>query len=146
MKNSIIEDYKQHKREAKAFYNTIGRIWSPTLKDYIVFNSAGFRHLVWKGHERRPHIHQIKRFALLPYASKAIMDSSARPERRKKKEYSDAKRSEKNTKAVDTRFWAFRTIVEEKSIRVIVRQRGNGQKHFFSIFEEEKRQQKMAHE
>ena len=36
------------------------------------------------------------------------------------------------------RFWAFSTSANERTIRVIVRQANNGDKHFFSIFEEEK--------
>jgi hypothetical protein len=39
----------------KAFYRSIGRVWSPQIDDHIMFNNIGFRHLIWKGRRRRSY-------------------------------------------------------------------------------------------
>ena len=51
---SAIEDsYEEAKRRAKLFYQGIGRVWCPALKDYIAFDERGFRHLIQKGRRFR---------------------------------------------------------------------------------------------
>jgi hypothetical protein len=125
MENPIRSDYEKAKKEARKEYDTIGRVWSPGLRDYVSFNSVGFWHLMRKGRKRRPHIHQMLRFALISDAKEIITSPSFQISRRKKMEHGRP-----------VFFWAFHAIVGEKNVRVIVRKIGNSHKHFLSAFEE----------
>jgi hypothetical protein len=121
------DDYEKAKKEARETYDKIGRVWSPAFNDYVSFNNIGFWHLIRKGNRRRPHAHQIKRFALISCAKEIISNSATSLSEREHME--DGRH---------LRFWAFRGALDKRSIRVIVRQAGNSRKHFFSVFEEDK--------
>jgi hypothetical protein len=127
------------KNEAREIYNKIGRVWSPTLNDHVSFESTGFRHLMWKGGERRPYTQQVRRLSLIVSATEIISNPKSRVIKREEARYSPIKRD--GVEVVikkQVRFWAFHAKIESKKIRVIVRQINNGNKHFFSVFEEEK--------
>jgi hypothetical protein len=131
------------KKEARKIYNKIGRVWCPALNDYVSFNSVGFRHLIWKGKEYRSPRQQHKRLALLSYAPAIILNAKTPDTRRVKMEYTKIKwRHEKKTILSNVTFWAFKAEADGKPVRIIVRQIGNGHKHFFSVFQE--RKQKTA--
>jgi len=148
MENPITkEDYEEARKKAKRLYKKVGRVWSPALNDYIAFNSTGFRHLVWKGSERRPHSQQLSRFSLLPKVSDILADPDIKTVFRTKKEYSVIKwRGKKKVVVSEAKFWAFAKEIDEKSIRAVIRQVGKGQKHFLSVFEEKKNKQKTTPE
>jgi hypothetical protein len=138
--------YKKAKARAKNFYGKVGRLWSPALRDYVGFNSMGFRHLIWKGRERRPQSQQIARFSLLPLAVETIVDPNIKISFGKKREYTFSKWQREKRKIIsEAKFWALHKKKGNKFIRVIVRQVGEGKKHFFSVFYEGKtKKQKTA--
>jgi hypothetical protein len=111
--------YEEAKRKAKEFYMDIDRVWCPPLCDFVVFNSIGFRHLMWNV-APRPKSEQKRRFALLVHLKKILSasDASVFYEQRK-----------------GIHFWIFNDKHSDKLIRVIVRQIDGRQKHFFSVFE-----------
>jgi hypothetical protein len=126
-------------KEAREDYNKIGRIWSVALNDYISFNNVGFQHLIRKGKAPRSPRQQIKRLTLIPYATEVILKPSQPVTLREEEKYSPIKRDGIEMMInTHVRFWAFHANIENKNIRVIVRQINNGHKHFFSIFEEDK--------
>lgn len=128
-------NHKELKRLAKISYDTVGSVESHHLKSKIVFNSVGFRHLVWQGKTPRRRREQIRRFALLPYAAGIIKNPIGKIEYRTGEELSKTKWHHKkmNGKSV-AQFWGFVGKVDGKRVKVIVRQVGKGEKHFFSIF------------
>ncbi len=109
--------------EVRRFYREIGRVWCPILDGDVNFNRSGFHHLLTRYGMRRPRSQQRKRVALLVYTKEIIEN----PEVKCSKE-------ERIVDGMVTRFWG---LVEKKDnllIKVVVRQVGNGSKHFFSIY------------
>jgi hypothetical protein len=88
----------------------------------IYFNSAGFTHLEKKHGKWRSHAEQMERFSLLAHAPAVISNPSV------KIVYSS------QMKTLSAHFWALTTTINKKRIRVIIRQIGNGRKHFFQYF------------
>lgn len=122
MKNLSNEHYEVARRKAKEYYAAIGRVWCPSLSEYIVFTKVGFRHLIWKGRSARPKNEQRRRFALLRYAKRIIKNKNAYIAYRSKGHM---------------QFWAFIEKYDSELITVIIRQFGEEEKHFFSIFKKE---------
>lgn len=125
MENPIYDDgYEAIKREAKKAYDKIDRVWCPALNDYVAFRKAGFRHLIWKGPAPRLKSEQKRRFTLLPYVEKILQNPNN----------SVIYKSEG-----DAKFWGFTDRQNERIIRVVLRQIGEGEKHFFSVFEDKQK-------
>ena len=120
MENPARENsYEEAKKKAKELYGDIGRIWCPTLGDYVAFNKMGFQHLMRKGRALRPKGERKHRFRLLPYA-KIILENQA---------MSPVVRQEQSAT-----FWSFSAKQGRRTVTLIVRQIHGGKKHFFSIF------------
>ena len=116
---AFLSEYEKEKREAREFYNRIGRVWCPALNDYVVFNRVGFRHLIRKNALPRARNEQRRRFALLPKSAFILTDPFMIAAHRKEGRFN---------------FWAFTKEHNNRKIKVIIRQIGERQKHFFSIF------------
>jgi len=128
MEDSTTEDsYEAAKKKAKGLYSKIGRVWCPALNDYVVFNSEGFRHLIWKEGKHRFKSEQKRRFALISCAEEILKNENANLSYRE------------TNNAVRVRFWAFTEKRDDKAIKLIVRQQDGGRKHFLSIFETNKK-------
>ncbi len=125
MKNPIYDsDYEAVKKEAKEFYDKIGRVWCPAFNDYVAFRKAGFRHLSWKGGVFRFKGEQRRRFAVLPSAVDILQKKNSEPVYKKEG---------------NAEFWAFTGQQDEATVRVIIRQINGGEKHFFSAFQEKQK-------
>jgi len=111
--------YKTAKKRAKDLCAESGRVWCDALNDDIGFNNLGLKHLVRKRGILRPKREQKRRFALLPHAKRMLKDKNIPVVH------------EKNN---NTQFWIFTEKKRGKKVTLIVRQVGNGKKHFFSIF------------
>jgi len=116
--------YRASRRQAEAFYKTLMSTSSPRLGGaYVVFNNIGFRHLIRKAKVRSKK-EQTKRFSLLSEVPEILKDANA----------NISYRSEfRNGKSIH--YWAFSKEKEGREIRVVVRQVGNGIKHFYSVME-----------
>lgn len=125
MGNPIIQEknYREIKRRAKALYSTIKNVWCPALSELITFNSLGFKHLAQKGRKFRPISEQIRRFTLLKYVESILTGNKASVFHESKVIHE---------KRVD--FWKFTEKRDELIIKVVIRQVGNGKKHFWSIY------------
>lgn len=97
---------------------------SPHFGDgYVTFNNIGFRHLIRKAKVRSKK-EQMKRFGLL----------SAAPEILKNPKATISYRTDfKENRLIQ--YWAFNGEKDGLKIKVIVRQVGNGVKHFYSVME-----------
>lgn len=135
--------YGHAKRSAKEYYSQIREVYCPKLRDIVIFNSSGFRHLEWKGNKQRTRKMQIERFSLLPCARRILSNPYVKKKYRQRRQvYKINRRGKKFTAIANVHFWALSGVINAKNIKVIVRQIGNGKKHFFSIFE--KKKQKSA--
>ncbi len=119
------EIYDRRKQEAKERYMQVGRVWCPALDTHVSFNRIGFKHLIRKHSERRTKKEQIRRFSLLAYAGSTLTAKNIHMIYRQKDER--------------MRFWAFLGEFDGVAIKLIVRQIGDKQKHFFSIFHDKQK-------
>jgi hypothetical protein len=123
MDDPIVENnFEKARREAREFYKKIPKtgVWCPLLHDYVVFNRFGLRHLFQSGRHRRSLADQKRRFSLLKFAPEIIADSCAKliP----------------GDDTPEAKFWHIEGLRDRKTITVVVRQIGNGNKHFFSVY------------
>ncbi len=107
--------------DSKKWYSKIDKAWCPLLNEYVTFNNIGFRHLMRKGRKPRPRRDQERRLRLLPLARGIVENSRA------------TLLHNNETAGKRTKFWAIVESDKEK-VTVIIRQVGNGKKHFFSIY------------
>lgn len=118
-----MDDWKEIARVA---YKKIGEIGCPTFPgEKIVFNAKGFSHLMYQGSSKekaRPEKESQTRVALVERAVK-LLEMMPLPQEESVYEF-EGKRYY---------YWAFEAVVEEKRIKVVVRQCGNGKKHFWSV-------------
>jgi hypothetical protein len=118
--------HKEIIRSAKESYKNIGTVWSPTLKDHIIFNNIGFTHLLRKNGALRTKSEQKRRLRLIADLVEIITNPDAYVIYNKKP-------------GVD--FWKFTYYKDETIIKVIIRQFEGGNKHFLSVYS---RKQKSA--
>ena len=136
----IEESYEEAKRRAKELYQKIGTVWCPALNQCISFNRVGFQHLLQKERRFLPKSEQLRRFALLPYAKDIVGDyrgSIIYEERKIMRNREADGKIELTTSTM--RFWAFTDKRDGEKMRLVIRQVDGGKKHFFSIFQENKK-------
>lgn len=112
------------KRKAKAIFAKNKEISCPTFpKEKITFNSKGLEHLFYKGSRKARKPKQSKiRIDLLPSALVLLKKLPVFQEERIL-----------SHKGQTIHYWAFEGVIEERRIKVIVRQVGKGKKHFWSV-------------
>jgi hypothetical protein len=138
MQNPIVQSgsYKEAEKKAKEFYLSIDKVWCPILADYIIFNRAGFEHLIGKRSVLRPKSERKRRFMLLQYTESILSDSAVQFEYEERRISHTTKiNGERVTVTSKAHFWRFYAERDEKLIKLVIRQIENHQKHFFSIFE-----------
>jgi hypothetical protein len=112
-------------RRAEKFYKTLMSTQSSHFNDgWVVFNNIGFRHLIRKA-KVRTRKEQMKRFALLYEAPEVLRDPNATVV---------SYRIDEN-KNLPVQYWAIQREKNGAKIKVIVRQVGNGKKHFYSVMD-----------
>lgn len=98
---------------------------SPAIENSVVrFNAIGFKHLIRKAKRRTP-AEQISRFKLIKYAPIIVSDPDV----------DVTYRQNIRTDGRIVRYWGLNKSIDNKRLRVVVRQIGNGMKHFYSIME-----------
>ena len=127
--------YEKAKQQAKQLYSKIGRIKSPALGDeYVFFTSAGFDHILRKGRIPRTRNEQKRRFTLLPYVESIVKNPTAKIVYRKTEVKEKANRHGENVLIESVaHFWTFIEKFDDCTIKVVVRQLENKNKHFFSV-------------
>lgn len=120
------DDFKEFIKNAKTEYKKIGHVECPAFRgERVYFTKDGFTHLLRKGSDIRPDKEQLRRLKLLPHAASILRGSK----------YAHSQK----LNIVDdcpAYFWTFSKTINSIPIRVVVRQLGNGRKHFFSIMDE----------
>ncbi len=127
--------YEKSKKKAKGIYSKIGHIRCPALNnEYISFSRIGFNHLIRKGRIPRTRNEQKRRFVLLPYVEEIIKNSKALIlYRRKIVKYKANRHGKKILIESEADFWIFIKKIKSCTVKVVVRQLGNGNKHFLSV-------------
>lgn len=120
-------DNKNFKKQAKDFFKKTKSVKCPAFPgEEIIFNSKGLSHLFYKGSRKiasRPSREAETRVWLL---SRAVKVLKLMPLAQEENMFVT-----KNGKRI--RYWDFEAVVDDRRIKVIVRQIGNGKKHFWSV-------------
>ncbi|MBU2635157.1 hypothetical protein KJ841_01620 [Patescibacteria group bacterium] len=131
-----ISNYQIIRKNAYNFYRKIGRIRCPALNnEFVHFNAEGFNHLIYKRkRSERNKNDQIMKFKLLPKAKHIIEISTTYQEYDESLTEIDRKKFKKKVReTVIVNYWGFIAIIKNYRVKVIIRQIGNGQKHFWSV-------------
>jgi hypothetical protein len=119
------ESHSKLIKNAKEKYEQIGYLKCPAFSnEKVYFNKHGFNHLLRKGKTARSLEQQNRRIVLLDSVKEIIMNAS---------KYSEYKLS--NDREPPAQFWSFIKSNSSEFVKVIVRQIGNGNKHFFSVMD-----------
>jgi len=117
------EKYRLLKSIAVRNYEKIGQIYCPYFHESVHFNSIGIEHILFRHRDnRRPERDQYPRLKVL-YLAPAIISLSHTLQ-------SYGVRIENNTMV---RYYVFSALLNTRTTIVVVRQVGNGSKHFFSL-------------
>ena len=114
---------KTYKNQIREIFLKNTTVHCPALGEKIVFNAKGINHLIYKSNRsRRDKERILTNIRLLPRAIDLLSRATFW--------------QEEDSYTKDTivyTFWAFEAVVDGRRIKVIVRQIGNGKKHFWSV-------------
>ena len=130
-----VSNYNKIKEDAANWYHRIGRVAAPVFGSELVhFTSEGFNHLVYKNaRTERSKAAQITKFRLLGNSLKLIKTATTFQEYEESiKEFSVQKFRKRVLVPKIVKYWGLIAIMDTWKIKVIVRQVGNGNKHFWS--------------
>ena len=114
----------KYKDQIKKIFDKNKEIFCPAFpKEKIIFNAKGINHLIYKGGRSRRELSRIEtNIRLLPSAINVLKVMPLAQEEtfytRKDKKY---------------QFWTFEAVIDNRRIKVIIRQVGRGRKHFWSV-------------
>jgi hypothetical protein len=119
------ENWRKFIKKAHIEYKKIGHVECPAFgNESIYFNKHGFSHLIRKKGKPRSPFQQLRRTRLLLYAKGILCRATT-----------FATHSTSVEDDVKASFWTFYETVDSIQIKIVVRQLGEGRKHFFSIMD-----------
>lgn len=122
------------RESARDLYKSLDPIYCPYFKEEISFTSEGFKHIRYRNLHERHYNSQEIRYKLLQFAPKLLKKTSTLQEYETQKLFVEIKQNKKKEKVLkDVYFYGFIAILSDWKVKVIVRQVGNGKKHFWSI-------------
>lgn len=129
------DQFNQIKTSAESFYKSCGKVFCPYLNEMISFNSKGLDHLkFYSKHFARAREEQLVRFKLIHLAPEVINSSKTLQGIRQTKNFELIEvnnRTERVLKVVS--YYEFIAILENKRVRVVIKQIENNPKYFWSI-------------
>lgn len=121
------KETKEIKILAKSFFKENKSVSCPAFPDEeVIFKSKALSHLFYKGANKkssRPFKEVETRIKLLPSAFKVL---SVMP-------MAQEESTLVNHEGKVCIYWAFEAVVDQRRIKVIIRQVGKGKKHFWSV-------------
>lgn len=130
-----VSNYETIRQDAEAYYRKVGGITVPALNEHVHFTSEGFNHLVYKAaRTERDRSVQIMKFKLLGKAVELLRIATTFQEYEESiKEFRVKKFKRLMSVSKVVKYWGLIAIMDGWKIKVIVRQIGDGQKHFWSV-------------
>jgi hypothetical protein len=121
-----MDSYKKLLEERRTWYKSIKRVYCPILKEYIIFNSKGFNHLIYPNVKWRSKKEQSYKLGLLPLVVPVIKKSI---------EISTYEKCFVKDLGKEAEFWTLTEIVgKQKTLtKVILRRIGTGNITFLSV-------------
>lgn len=113
------------KKQVKKLFSQNRKISSLAFgSEILTFNAKGINHLFYKNPRNIRNIKEIEtRINLIPSAIKLIKIMPVFQEQS----------SFKTLSGEEINYWSFEGVIDGKRIKVIIRQIGNGNKHFWSV-------------
>jgi len=131
--------HKQELPKAREFYDSVGSVDCPYFNTKVTFNAKGFHHLQYSAGSERTKQAQLYKFALLESAVEILKHSGTVQQYRQQLGTVGHKKGKSGLRDTNMMtYWAFEAIVgknepEFRRVKVIVRQIGNGEPHFWSV-------------
>jgi len=114
------------KKQAEKFFSEHKSVKCPAFSGgKVIFNSKGLSHLFYKGSQKifaRSHDETKVRVSLLARALEVLKVMPLAQEE-----------SVFVVHGKKVRYWAFEAVINDRRVKVVVRQVGNGKKHFWSV-------------
>lgn len=137
--------------KARVFYDSVGSVNCPYFNGEITFNARGFHHLQYSAGSERTKQAQLFKFGLLEASVEILMRSGTVQQYRRHLGAIGRRKGKsgmRDTKMI--KYWGFEGIVgtQEKDyrrVKVIVRQVGDGTKHFWSVMSDTDFRRKSNH-
>lgn len=121
--------------DAEAYYKGIGDVACPYLREKVLFNAAGWEHLIAKRGRFRTSKDFLIRRRLLPYAVLVLKRTGTLQEFTLRMQFVDERSSHSWRKvARPAKYFVFTAIIDDWRLNVVVRQLGDGPLHFFSVY------------
>lgn len=131
-----VSNYDKIKEDSASWYNKIGRVAAPVFDNELVhFTSEGFNHLVYKdARTERSKETQVMKFRLLGNALKLVKLATTFQEYEESiKEFTVQQFKKRGRVSKVVKYLGLIAIMGTWKIKVIIRQVGNGHKHFWSV-------------
>ncbi len=121
-----MNSYKKLLEERRTWFKNIGKIYCPILKEYIIFNSRNFNHLIYPNGKWRPKKEQMYKLGLLPLVIPVIKNST---------KISQYEKCFVKNLGKEAEFWTLTEIVRghQTLIKVILRRVETGNIAFLSV-------------
>ena len=113
-----------YKNQIQAIFQQTKEIACPAFGgEMVIFNAKGINHLLYKGNRSERDLSRIQtNIRLLPRAIRVLQ---LMPFFQEESGY--------EKEGVKFRYWAFEAVVDDRRVKDVVRQIGNGRKHFWSV-------------
>ncbi|MFA6404691.1 MAG: hypothetical protein WCW03_01705 [Candidatus Paceibacterota bacterium] len=115
-------DYQISSNNIRKYYYSIGSVFSPALKQIVIFNHYGLRHLFGNRNGVRSKKEILHRYNLLKYTE--IILSNV-------KEISGTRKLMGRKSIME--FFSIERYIDDKKVRLIIRRLNKGVLHFYSI-------------
>lgn len=129
------DNFEKIKKEAEKFYKSVNNVRCPYFNEKINFNSKGLDHIKFNGWNRgRLICDQYTRLKLIRLAPEVIRKSHTIQGFSETKIFERKKINSRWEKILsNVCFYEFVAIIDDKRIRIIVKQIEGGEKFFWSI-------------
>ena len=124
LNSDLLTDFslEQLKRAAKRFYQTVlaqEEIYSPVLQKEVKFTWQGWNHLFTKARSRMEFISRLCALPKIPFVLTQKAKLLGQTTRKQKSQL--------------IRYWALGAVVDGVAVKVVLRQKGKGPVHFWSL-------------
>src|ERR1044071_166509 len=129
------DELESVRADAEGLYHKIGNVYCPYFSQPVAFNAKGIRHLKFKyDRHARPRQDQYARLKLLHLAPEVLGLSRTLQGIWHTRQFEFQKMHSRWDRVLrDVTFFEFIAVLDNVRIKVIVKQVGDGEKHFWSV-------------
>lgn len=130
-----VDNYDEVRLKGELIYQSLGEVYCPYFKDSVYFNSQGLEHLIFKRRDIKRAIEdQFMRFKLLHLVPLVLGCTTTLQGIWNTKHFEKIRVSSRTDILLkDVVYYEFICVIEDKRIKIIVKEVERGQKIFWSI-------------